>query len=416
MNRRWTYILIGVLLILSLACDLLTDETPTPIIVTEEKGDTPTPSGPTPSPTLTPMPPTSTPRSADTPPESGGGATLTFQNYSGEPVCYIAISPTDSDNWGPNRLGGGERIPDQTSRAFDLTPGIYDLRVENCNAEVLYEERGFNIADDLTITSGGQGGTQGVITVLNQLNRSICFVFISPSSSDSWGNDRLDSDETILPGDRRDFWLPNESTYDIQALDCDNNVVLERDDVILQGSIFLDAEDTTTPPEPTDLTVTLENVSGRSVCFVFISSSSADSWGEDWLNSDEVIVNGGQRAFQMPPGTYDFLAQGCNEETLSDIREVTLSEDSVWTVGEPEVAAPTVNFVTDRYELQQGQCATLSWQVGNAARVRYRGQDVERQGSRVECPISTTRYELAVEDLAGAWSTYYVDITVVTGY
>ncbi len=280
---------------------------------------------------------------------------------------------------------------------------------------MLYEELGINIAGDLTLTTGGRGGDQGMITVLNQLNRTICFVFISPSSSGSWGNDRLGSEETILPGDRRDFWLPDESLYDIQVVDCDDNVVLERYDVILQGSISLIAGDPT-PPERTDLTVTLKNVSGRSVCFVFISSSNADSWGEDWLNSDEVIVNGGQRAFQIPPGTYDFLAQDCNEATLSDIREVTLSEDGVWTVGEPEVAAPTVTFVADRYKLQPGQCATLSWQVGNAARVRYRGQDVEGQGSRVECPISTTRYELAVEDLAGAWSSYYIDITVVTGY
>jgi hypothetical protein len=364
------------------------------------------------------MPPTSTPSSAGGPPESGDEttATLTFQNFSGEPACYIGISPIDSDKWGPNRLDGGERVADQASRAFNLAPGAYDLRVENCNAEVLYEEMGIDVTGDLIVTAGGRGGVEGTLTVLNQLDATLCFVFISPSSSKSWGNDRLASEETILPGNRRDFQLPDGRTYDVQVVDCNDNVVLERYDVILQGSIVLVAEDLTTPPEPTDLTVTLENASGRSICFVFISPSSADSWGDDWLDSDEVIVSGGQRAFQIPPGTYDFLAEDCNEVSLSEIWEVNLSEDGVWTVGEPEVPAPTVTFVADRYKLQQGQCATLSWQVQNAARVRYNGQDVEPRRSQVECPASTTRYELAVEDLSGAWSTYYVDITVTTGY
>lgn len=76
----------------------------------------------------------------------------------------------------------------------------------------------------------------------------------------------------------------------------------------------------------------------------------------------------------------------------------------------------SVTFVADRYTVKRGQCATLSWQVSNASSVLYNGRGVDPQGSAVECPTTTTTYELIAQDSLGNQQRHTLTITVDTGY
>jgi len=85
-------------------------------------------------------------------------------------------------------------------------------------------------------TQGGSGGVQGSgsgsapgstapVAIVNRSQYEICYVLISPSSSDDWGADWLGDDETILPGQSVTVRVPVGDTYDLQLLDCDQNVL-----------------------------------------------------------------------------------------------------------------------------------------------------------------------------------------------
>ena len=95
-------------------------------------------------------------------------------------------------------------------------------------------------------TLGGPGGTQGggsgaatggtaPVAIVNRSEYEICYVLISPSSSDDWGADWLGEDETILPGESVTVWVPAGETYDLQLLDCDQNVLDEQQQVVIDA-------------------------------------------------------------------------------------------------------------------------------------------------------------------------------------
>lgn len=65
------------------------------------------------------------------------------------------------------------------------------------------------------------------LTLRNALEVPACFVYISPTDNDEWGEDWLGEEEVILPGDTRTFNLEPNQVVDISALDCDGGVLHE---------------------------------------------------------------------------------------------------------------------------------------------------------------------------------------------
>jgi hypothetical protein len=80
-----------------------------------------------------------------------GSATITLVNNSGSTVCYVFISPNTETTWGNDWLGSTEVVSNGSSRVFTgITPGVYDLRADDCNDNTLYEEYGINISGSYT--------------------------------------------------------------------------------------------------------------------------------------------------------------------------------------------------------------------------------------------------------------------------
>lgn len=63
-----------------------------------------------------------------------------------------------------------------------------------------------------------------VLRLVNQSDRSICFVQISPAHERTWGSDWLGSEETIPAGRARSFGV-TPGVYDIRALDCNQGTM-----------------------------------------------------------------------------------------------------------------------------------------------------------------------------------------------
>jgi hypothetical protein len=154
---------------------------------------------------------------------------ITIANRSPDDVCYVLISSTTDDSWGLDRLGESEVIAPGASRVFNLENGTYDLQLETCNEEVMATN--WEVDRDLTVNVGERGASVRLV-LFNDSSSDICVVLISSTSAEEWGSDWLGAKEYVRPGGARIFYVPPDF-YDLQARDCDDNVVIEELDVDL---------------------------------------------------------------------------------------------------------------------------------------------------------------------------------------
>ena len=172
----------------------------------------------------------------------------------------------------------------------------------------------------------GGDGEPFVVRVENLTPYDVCFVHISPSSSESWGADWMDDEEVIAPDGERLFDVP-AGFYDVVVFDCSDAVVATAWEV---------SEDVTlTPGDSGPVALHVVNESSMDICYLYIAPSSEEMWGDERLGEWELIpFDEGRRAFYLEPDTYDALAEDCDGEEMASAFEVDLSEDYVWTISD----------------------------------------------------------------------------------
>ncbi len=151
-------------------------------------------------------------------------APVLIVNNSSHEICYLYISPADSEDWGPDWMGQDSTIPAGTNRTLQVPLGTYDLRADDCEGNPLDIQNGIPLeADGITWTL--KDVEEASLELINNLDIPICYVFISPAESDEWGADWL-GDDTVPPGGSYSFYLP-AGTYDLSARDCNGDPVSE---------------------------------------------------------------------------------------------------------------------------------------------------------------------------------------------
>ncbi|MEZ4660191.1 MAG: hypothetical protein R2911_21755 [Caldilineaceae bacterium] len=85
---------------------------------------------------------------------------------------------------------------------------------------------------------------------------------------------------------------------------------------------------------PAPVTLQVINRSRSTICYLYISETSAENWGEDWLGSEEMVKPNYKREFTLQPGTYDLLVEDCDGNEIVRLDDVQIEEDSTWTVQE----------------------------------------------------------------------------------
>jgi hypothetical protein len=111
------------------------------------------------------------------------------------------------------------------SRVLPLAIGIFAVLVCVITAVVLAGDSAITAWFDAS-SAGASDGTVAV-QLVNQASIDVCFVHISPSSDDQWGEDWLGSQETIPPGGTRSFSLQPDLVFDWVALNCQQEVMGE---------------------------------------------------------------------------------------------------------------------------------------------------------------------------------------------
>ncbi|MCX8067586.1 MAG: hypothetical protein RMK65_08270 [Anaerolineae bacterium] len=276
-------------------------------------------------PTATAVLPTAVPPTIPSPTQPPSGmAELVVKNNSGISVCSVYISPVESESWGENALAENEVIRSGSQREFQIPEGSYDLLTHDCEGNLVAYHMDVSLTGRITWSLDPL--ERAPLLVVNNSAYEICYLYISPADSDSWGPDWMGENITIPAGDTRTFQVPL-GTYDLRADNCDHNPLA------VQSGIAIEAAGITwTLSDVTEATLTLTNQTDTPICYVLISPAGSTEWGNNWLG-DETIPPGSSYTFRLPAGTYDLAALDCSGQPLSEeVYGQEISGNITWTI------------------------------------------------------------------------------------
>jgi hypothetical protein len=146
------------------------------------------------------------------------------------------------------------------------------------------------------------------ITIVNNTGYTVWYVYISQTASDSWGSDRLSSNETLDNGQAVSLQLPYPisvvNRYDIKLEDSDGDSYTKMNVLVSANSRIVFTMDdfvSQTPQPPLEgPQITIVNNTGNTVYYVYISQTASDSWGSDRLSNDETLGSGQTVSLQLP--------------------------------------------------------------------------------------------------------------------
>lgn len=179
---------------------------------------------------------------------------------------------------------------------------------------------------------GGAQMGETSLTVTNLTDDSIWYIYVSPSGADEWGEDWLGGD-VLMSGDSYYFEL-EEGEYDLAAADSEGIIIVERYNEHISGDEEWTLYNEEDWAEHEYVDVRLVNNSGYDICFVYITPSDSEEWGDDWLGEDQVIPDNDSFTFQAPAGygPYDMQALDCDGYLLGEEYNVEMDGNKVWTI------------------------------------------------------------------------------------
>jgi len=175
--------------------------------------------------------------------------TITIVNNTGYDCYFLYVSPVTDDSWGNSVLGSGN-LPNGSSFRYTLPRPLsaadkYDFLMIDLDGDS-YTKRNITVTSGATITftfndfnyTPTYDGPE--ITIVNNTGYTVWYVYVSPVSDDSWGIDRLDSNQVLANGQsvtiRLPFPLEIVDLYDIMLEDSDGDTYTKSDLLLSAGS------------------------------------------------------------------------------------------------------------------------------------------------------------------------------------
>ena len=76
-------------------------------------------------------------------------------------------------------------------------------------------------------------------------------------------------------------------------------------------------------------------MTGKSLCYAYITSREADTWGGSWLDPDNGIASGSSVDIQVQPGGYDLRVKDCDKNVVAMEWSADLTASKGWTIVDP---------------------------------------------------------------------------------
>lgn len=176
--------------------------------------------------------------------------TLRVQNDSAWCIFRVRFSPTYDSQWGQDRLRSDEVIMSGATRDWLVPTGDYNVKIEFEDGRALdslevYTVRMNDVASCVVTGGGGptagsmrNGNTQtvrnaygtGTLVVRNDSTTAIHRVRFSTTQDSNWGEDRLRSDEVVMPGAMRSWTVP-PGDYNVKIEFADGRMLDSTQDV-----------------------------------------------------------------------------------------------------------------------------------------------------------------------------------------
>ncbi len=77
--------------------------------------------------------------------QAAAPATMVVQNSSSQTICYVQLSPSSDSNWGNDQLASDEVIAPGGVREWEITSGMWDVRLLDCDQTPLYQQQGIAV-------------------------------------------------------------------------------------------------------------------------------------------------------------------------------------------------------------------------------------------------------------------------------
>ena len=164
----------------------------------------------------------------------GPSRLLTIVNRAHQSITEVHVSAAINDSWGDDLLLD-QHLPAAGRATVKLPPSrecLVDVQVVYADGRA-EERRGFNACRIREIAFDASHAEQAdadvptrQIAILNRSARPIAQVFVSPASSDDWGEDRL-GDTVIKPANRADVPFTGGCVGDVRVV-FDNKAAEER--------------------------------------------------------------------------------------------------------------------------------------------------------------------------------------------
>jgi hypothetical protein len=165
------------------------------------------------------------------------------------------------------------------------------------------------------------------VRFVNGLDSDVCWLYIRQNGESQWGDDRLGSSTILSPGDGLVLDDLPPDLYDIRADDCVNRELwFIRGMALRVGQIVvIGAGSTAATPSPRvestagavedTITITFINTLATAVCSIYVSPSTSDIWGENWL--EDIFLSADDSYYQqIAPGTYDLKVDDCDRSEV----------------------------------------------------------------------------------------------------
>ncbi len=192
--------------------------------------------------------------------------------------------------------------------------------------------------------------TQKSITILNGLDETVYYLYLSPTDEREWGNDLL-GDELLEVEDSLDTLVTVEEgrLYDLMA-EVESEKAYRIDDIDLSSTDTVTlTEDDFLPfggrnPEYRD--ISFSNETGEDIYYLYISSRDSNYWGEDLLG-DDILYAGDTMTINLPvDGEYpdnDLMAEGESgasyqimDNNMMEVSSFTITEDDMSYSGDDD--------------------------------------------------------------------------------
>ncbi len=190
-------------------------------------------------------------------------------------------------------------------------------------------------------------GALDAISVINRTGYDIFYLYVSPETADSWGDDVL-GDEVLLDGGSITIPLGKYADicrFDIKAVDSDDDSYIKWEyDVCGRSKVILTLDDLfiEETEEGAPQNFAINNQTGFTIYHIYVSPDYADDWEEDLLGADEVLLDG---------DSFDVSFSGYGDHCIFDIKLVDDEGDSYSSWGVDICSANQITITLDDLDL-----------------------------------------------------------------